>query len=57
VVSCRPEDESIVIRLATEAEIDAIPLGQVAGDHLIWPGAVDLPLTQAQVRWTTALDD
>ena len=57
VVSCRPEDESAVTRIATEAGIDVIPLGQVAGDHLTWPGAIDLPLAQAQVRWDTALDD
>ena len=48
---------SAVTRLATEAGIDVIPLGEVAGDHLTWPGAIDLPLAQAQVRWDTALDD
>jgi phosphoribosylformylglycinamidine synthase len=57
VVSCRPEDESAVTRLATEAGIDVIPLGEVAGDHLTWPGAIHLPLAQAQVRWDTALDN
>src|SRR5262249_800516 len=31
VVSCRPEDESAVTRLATEAGIEVIVLGEVAG--------------------------
>jgi hypothetical protein len=56
VVSCRPEDVPVVAAAATQAGVGALPLGQVGGDRLVWPGAIDLAISQVQAQWSTALD-
>jgi phosphoribosylformylglycinamidine synthase II len=55
VVSCRPEDLPAVTRAAAEAGVEAIVLGRVAGDRLVWPGAIDVALAEAQARWEAGL--
>ena len=57
VVSCRPEDVPAVLQAATQAGIEALALGEVGDDRLVWPGAVDVELAQARVRWSTALGE
>jgi phosphoribosylformylglycinamidine synthase len=57
VISCRPEDVSAVAGRAAEAGVGVTPLGRVAGDRLVWPGALDVDLAEAQARWSTALSE
>jgi hypothetical protein len=57
VISCRPEDVSAVSKLAAEAGVGVTALGRVRGNRLVWPGAIDLKLAEAQARWSTALDE
>ncbi len=57
VLSCRPEDVSAIRERAAEAGVGVTPLGRVAGDRLVWPGALDVDLAEAQARWSTALNE
>jgi phosphoribosylformylglycinamidine synthase subunit PurL len=57
VVSCRPEDVSAITQFAAEAGVGVTPLGRVAGNRLVWPGALDVDLAKAQAQWSAALDD
>jgi phosphoribosylformylglycinamidine synthase len=56
VVSCRPEDVPAVTQLAAKAGVGVTPLGQVTGNRLVWPGALDVDLARAQARWSPALE-
>jgi phosphoribosylformylglycinamidine synthase II len=56
VVSCWPKDVSAVSALVAEAGVGVTPLGQVTGDRLVWPGAIDVDLAEAQAQWSTALE-
>ncbi len=53
VVSCRPDDAPGIVRAAAEAGIEAIPLGEVGGERLVWPGAIDVELAQAHAKWAS----
>jgi phosphoribosylformylglycinamidine synthase len=57
VASCRPGDVPAVERAAAAAGVEAIGLGQVGGQRLVWPGAIDVELAEAQEQWCTALDE